>query len=137
MFTRKNAFVVWLLVGLTLGVYGLYMFHRLNRELAAALQLPQTPTLKWYSQLVPVWGVVGLHVTAKRVNRAADNIKVVSPTAVWLFWSWFFVGPYARLQAAINKVSDRRQLRPLPPVGGEFKNNTLGGLGGDRVSHGA
>jgi hypothetical protein len=116
MFTKRNPFAVWLLVGLTLGIYGLVLFHKMNRELATALQLPHTPTLKWYSQLVPVWGIVGLHVTAKRINVAARDVKVVSPTAVWLFWSWFFVGPYARLQAALNRAAGRWHNQPDHPA---------------------
>lgn len=118
--TKRNAFGTWLLVGLTLGIYALVMFERLNRELAEALHaLPselgrdherypgvRPAWSRWWSQLIPVYGIIGIHKTAQRLNQFAGH-KVVSPTASWLWWSWFFVGSYPYLQIGANRAVDR------------------------------
>lgn len=121
MLSKRNAFGTWLLVGLTLGIYALVMFERLNRELNQAngsqaflspegkLQPtypPRPAWSRWWSQIIPIYGIVALHKTAQAVNTYAGH-KVISPTAAWLFWSWFFVGTYPYLQIGANRAEDR------------------------------
>lgn len=125
MLSKRNAFGTWLLVGLTIGIYGLVMYERLNRELHEAeapsgtlhdAHPPVGPERtvnrnrpawsRWWSQFIPVYGIVGIHRTALRVNMYAGH-KVISPTASWLWWSWFFVGSYPYLQIGANRAADR------------------------------
>lgn len=106
MLTRKNAFATWLFVAITIGIYALVMFERLNRELAVTTGLPRTASTRWWSQLVPILGIVGIHGTAKRINTTA-GVKVISPTAAWLWWGWFILGPYAYLQIGANRGARR------------------------------
>lgn len=115
--TKRNAFATWLLIGITLGIYALVMYERLNRELADTLNQPtdivpvrgapsRPAWSRWWSQFIPVYGIVGIHRTALRVNMYAGH-KVISPTASWLWWSWFFVGSYPYLQIGANRAVDR------------------------------
>lgn len=110
MLSKRNAFGTWLLVGLTLGIYALVMYERLNRELATPpgpARLRTRPAWsRWWSQFIPIYGIIGIHRTVKRLNERVKH-KVISPTAAWLFWSWFFVGTYPYLQIGANRAVDR------------------------------
>ena len=100
---KQGRIGMWLLVGITLGIYGLFWYHRTNRDLMARLGRPRDAASQWWSQIIPIYSIVAVHITAERVNEAAGR-KVVSPVATWLFWSWFFQGVFVHLQGGVNIV---------------------------------
>ena len=39
----------------------------------------------------------------------AAGAKVISPTAAWLWWGWFILGPYAYPQIGANRTLSRAE----------------------------
>ncbi len=98
----------WLSI-LTLGIYYLVWYSRINKELAAVLGEPVPANGHWVNQFIPIWSWVGLGATAKRLNRA--HAAVGSPTRVGLFTTWFwapawFASQTRYLQRRINILHD-------------------------------
>jgi hypothetical protein len=106
---KQGAWGLWWLVIITLGIYYFVWYSRVNRELCAVLRTPVPADGQWWSQLIPIYGLIGLARTAKRVNAA--HAAVGSPTRVGVFTSWFWApawfGSHTRyLQRRINILHD-------------------------------
>lgn len=106
---KQGAWGLWWLVVITFGINYFVWYARINRELAAVLQTEVPSDGEWWSQLIPVYGVIGLARTAKRVNAA--HAAVGSPTRVGVFVTWFWAtiwfGSQTRyLQRRLNTLHD-------------------------------
>jgi hypothetical protein len=106
---KQGAWGLWWLCLVTLGVYYYVWYHRINKELAAVLGTPVPANGQWWNQLIPIWNLVGLGATAKRLNAA--HVAVGSPTRVGLFVTWFwapawFASQTRYLQRRINILHD-------------------------------
>lgn len=104
---RQGRVGMWFLVGITLGIYGLVWYARTNEGLASGLGVSRAADSRWWSQIIPIFNLVGIHESARRINDFAGR-KVISPVATWLFWSWFFQGSYVHLQGGVNRACDLR-----------------------------
>ena len=106
---KQGAWGLWWLVAITFGIYYYVWYARINRELAAVLRTAVPSDGKWWSQLIPIYGLIGLARTAKRVNAA--HAAVGSPTRVGVFVTWFwapgwFASQTRYLQRRINILHD-------------------------------
>ena len=106
---KQGAWGLWWLVIVTLGIYYYVWYHRVNQELSAVLRTPTPANGQWWNQLIPIWNLVGLGATAKRLNAA--HALVGSPTRVSVFVTWFwapgwFVSQTRYLQRRINILHD-------------------------------
>ena len=110
---RQGRIKMWFLIGITLGIYSLFWYERVNADLAARLGIPRTADSRWWSQLIPVLSIVGVHATAQRINALAGR-KVVSPVASWLFFSWFVQTSYVHLQGGVNRTLDLNPIANQP-----------------------
>jgi hypothetical protein len=100
---------LWWLVGITFGIYYYVWYARINRELAAVLRTEVPSDGQWWSQLIPIYNLIGLARTAKRVNAA--HAEAGSPTRVGIFVTWFwapawFASQTRYLQRRINILHD-------------------------------
>jgi hypothetical protein len=106
---KQGPWGLWWLTGLTLTVYYFVWYARINRELATVLKTDVPGNGAWWSQLIPIYNLVGLAKTAGRVNAA--HAAVGSPTRVSSFTTWFWApcwfGSQTRyLQRRINILHD-------------------------------
>ncbi len=106
---KQGAWGLWWLCIVTFGIYYYIWYHRINMELAAVLRMPVPANGQWWNQLIPIWNLVGLGATAKRVNAA--HAAVGSPTRVGMFVTWFwapgwFASQTRYLQRRINILHD-------------------------------
>ena len=104
-----GAWRVWWLVVITAGIYYFVWYERINRELALVLGIDVPPDGRWWSQLIPVYRLIGLARTAKRVNAA--HASVGSRTRVSVIVSWLFAPAWCAshtryLQRRINILHD-------------------------------
>jgi hypothetical protein len=116
---KQGPWGLWWLTGLTFGIYYVVWYHRINRELCSVLGRDVPADGQWWSQLVPVYGLVGLARTAGRVNAA--HAAVGSPTRVGSFMTWFLApmwfGSQTRyLQRRINILHDISAAKSVVPV---------------------
>lgn len=107
--TKQGAWGLWWLVGLTLGIYYFVWYQRTNRELAALTGTQAPADGQWWSQLIPIYGFIGLARTAKRINAA--HAQVGSPTRVssvvaWLWAPAWFSSHTRYLQRRLNILHD-------------------------------
>ncbi|MFC6010239.1 hypothetical protein [Nocardia lasii] len=99
----------WWLIGITIGIYYLVWFHKVNAELAAATGQPHAAWGRWWNQIIPIWGCVGIYRTAQRINEAhaARNSSVqVSPLIAWLVAPIWFFSQQRYLQRRVNSLGD-------------------------------
>lgn len=106
---KQGAWGLWWLVFVTLGIYYYVWYARINKELASVLRTSVPANGKWWAQLIPIYNLVGLGSTAKRVNAA--HAAVGSPTRVSVFVTWFwapgwFASQTRYLQRRINILHD-------------------------------
>jgi hypothetical protein len=106
---KQGAWGLWWLVIITFGIYYYVWYARINRELAAVLRTQVPSDGEWWSQLIPIYNLIGLARTAKRVNAA--HAAVGSPTRVGVFVTWFwaagwFASQTRYLQRRINILHD-------------------------------
>lgn len=106
---KQGAWGLWWLCLITLGIYYYIWYHRINQELAAVLRIAVPANGQWWNQLIPIWNLVGLGATAKRLNAA--HAAVGSPTRVGLFVTWFwapswFASQTRYLQRRLNILHD-------------------------------
>ena len=106
---KQGAWGLWWLVAVTFGIYYYVWYGRVNQEIARVLgtEVPSDGT--WWSQLIPVYNLIGLARTAKRLNEA--HARVGSPTRVsivvaWLWAPWWFGSQTRYLQRRINILHD-------------------------------
>ena len=106
---KQGAWGLWWLCLITFSIYYLIWYGRINRELSRILNEPVPANGNWWNQLIPIWNLVGLSATAKRVNAA--HAKVGSPTRVgpvtaWLWAPYWFASQTRYLQRRINILHD-------------------------------
>lgn len=106
---KQGAWGLWWLCLITLGIYYYVWYHRINKELAVVLRTPAPANGQWWNQLIPIWNLVGLGATAKRLNAA--HAALGSPTRVGLFVTWFwapgwFASQTRYLQRRLNILHD-------------------------------
>jgi hypothetical protein len=109
MVRKQGAWGVWWLSMLTISIYYLVWYGRINRELCAVLGTEVPSDGKAWSQIVPIFGIIGLARTAERLNQAlaqAGSTERVSPlTACLLAPIWFASHP-RYLQRRLNALAD-------------------------------
>jgi hypothetical protein len=106
---KQGAWGLWWLCVITLGIYYFVWYHRINREMCAVLGQPVPANGQWWSQIIPIFGLVGLAKTAGRLNACHQAIG--SPTRVNSFMTWFLApawfGSQTRyLQRRLNILHD-------------------------------
>ncbi|MGU3293872.1 hypothetical protein [Williamsia sp. M5A3_1d] len=109
MIRKQGAWGLWWLTIITLSIYYFVWYERINRELAVAVGVERTAWTRWWSQLIPVYGIVGLHRTAKRVNEAhamVGSSTRVSPFVTWFWAAGWFASHTRYLQRRINTLAD-------------------------------
>ena len=113
---KQGAWGLWWLTVITCGIYYLVWYQRINTELASATGQEQPAWAQWWSQIIPFYGLVGLHHTAKRLNEAhtaAGSTTQVSPFVTW-FWAPAWFGSHTRyLQRRINTLADVTSARAV------------------------
>lgn len=106
---KQGAWGLWWLCVVTLGIYYLIWYERINRELSHILGGPVAANGLWWNPLIPIWNLVGLSATAQRLNAA--HAKVGSPTRVGVVTTWlwayvWFASQTRYLQRRINTLHD-------------------------------
>jgi hypothetical protein len=106
---KQGAWGLWWLVVVTFGIYYYVWYARINKELASLLRISVPANGMWWAQLIPIYNLVGLGSTAKRVNAA--HAAVGSPTRVGVFVTWFwapawFASQTRYLQRRMNILHD-------------------------------
>ena len=106
---KQGAWGLWWLCVITFSIYYLIWYGRINSELGRVLNEPLPANGNWWNQLIPIWNLVGLSATAKRLNAA--HTKVGSPTRVgpvtaWLWAPSWFASQTRYLQRRINILHD-------------------------------
>ncbi|MGW5151317.1 hypothetical protein [Rhodococcus koreensis] len=106
---KQGAWGLWWLTVITFGIYYLVWYDRIGGELAATAGISREGWTRWWSQLIPIYGLIGLSRTAKRLNQAhtqAGSSTRVSPVVTWL-WAPIWFGSHTRyLQRRINILVD-------------------------------
>jgi hypothetical protein len=115
---KQGAWGLWWLVLITAGIYYFIWYARINRELASLLHRPVPTDGQWWSQLIPIYGLLGLAATAKRVNAAHAATGSPARISVVLTWLvapiWF--GSHTRyVQRRINLLADA-SAGPAAPI---------------------
>lgn len=102
---KRSPWGGWWLILITLGIYYFVWYHKINAELAVTTGKPQNGWAQWWSQIIPIYGLVGLHHTAKRLGEAIQSHGSgdrVSPAIAW-FWAPIWFGSQQRyLQRRMN-----------------------------------
>lgn len=106
---KQGAWGLWWLVAVTCGIYYYVWYSRVNKELARVLGAEVPADGQWWAQLIPVYNLIGLARTAKRLNEA--HARVGSPTRVGvfvacLFAPWWFGSQTRYLQRRLNILHD-------------------------------
>jgi hypothetical protein len=109
---KQGAWGLWWLCGITFGIYYFVWYQRINKELSAFNGTQLDGTCQWWSQIIPVYGIVALSRTAKRLNTAHVRVNSsvrVSPVVTWLWSALWFASSTRYLQRRINILSDIQQ----------------------------
>lgn len=106
---KQGPWGLWWLTIITGSIYYYVWYARINRELCAVLGHDVPANGRWWSQIIPFYGLVGLAKTAGRLNQA--HALVGSPTRVGTFTTWFWApmwfGSHTRyLQRRLNILHD-------------------------------
>lgn len=114
----QGAWGLWWLCLLTLSVYYFIWYARINGELSRTLGEPDVANGQWWNQLIPIWNLIGLAATAKRLNAA--HAKVGSPTRVGMVTAWlwapaWFASQTRYLQRRINILHDVLTAKAIVP----------------------
>jgi hypothetical protein len=109
MVRKQSAWGLWWLVGLTLGIYYLVWYARINRELCAVLGREVPADGKGWATIIPILNLIGLVNTAGRLNEA--HARVDSPvrvsTMTTLIWAPIWFCSHTRyLQRRMNSLAD-------------------------------
>lgn len=106
---KQSPWGLWWLTIITLSIYYFVWYHRVNRELFAATGTPAEANGAWWSQLIPIYNLVGLSKTAKRVNAAHTRVGSptrVSPVMTWLWAPSWFASHTRYIQRRMNVLHD-------------------------------
>lgn len=72
--TTRNPVTVWLLVLVTLGIYGIYWWYKTNEELAAYdPSIEVNPLLATLALFVPICNIVTVVRTGSRIGQAQQT----------------------------------------------------------------
>ncbi|RZK59284.1 MAG: hypothetical protein EOP27_00485 [Rhodococcus sp. (in: high G+C Gram-positive bacteria)] len=106
---KQGAWGLWWLTVITFGIYYLVWYDRIGGDLAATTGVSREAWTRWWSQLISIYGLIGLSRTAKRLNQAHTQVGSstrVSPVVTWL-WAPIWFGSHTRyLQRRINILVD-------------------------------
>ncbi|MFC9768100.1 DUF4234 domain-containing protein [Rhodococcus jostii] len=106
---RQGAWGLWWLTVITFGIYYLIWFERISGELADFTGAEREGWTRWWSQIIPIYGLIALSRTAKRLNQAHASVNSpvrVSPVVTWL-WSPIWFGSTTRyLQRRVNALAE-------------------------------
>lgn len=107
--SKQGPWSLWWTVYLTCGIYSLFWYDRINKELSSFLNEEVRDAGKWWSQLIPIYNLYARAQTAKLLNSALESVGSsvrVSPIMAGL-WASLWFGSYTRyLQRRINLLSD-------------------------------
>ena len=107
---KQSAWGLWWLVGLTAGIYYLVWYHRINRELAEVVgDFDPRAWTKWWSQIIPIFGIIALRRTAKRLNAAHESVQSPVRVSLIMTWLWapiWFSSHTRYLQRRVNALHD-------------------------------
>ena len=109
MIRKQGAWGLWWLTVITFSVYYLVWYDRINSELAAFTGSERKAWTRWWSQLIPVYGLIGLSRTAKRLNAAHASVNSsthVSPVVTWLWATIWFNSQTRYLQRRVNTLAE-------------------------------
>jgi hypothetical protein len=103
----RGPFAVWLLSLVTLGIYGLVWYFKINRELRdfhPSIQVK--PGLALLALFVPIAGWVSIYNTGKRIGQAQQLAGLGSGCSggLGLVASWFFALHTVYFQGQLNRV---------------------------------
>jgi hypothetical protein len=106
---KQGAWGLWWLVGLTFGIYYYVWYKRINDELLSITGEQRNLSAEWYSQLIPLYNIYALWLTAERVNGAhaalGSATRVAPMTAA--IWAPIWFSSHTRyLQRRINALAD-------------------------------
>ncbi|MBB3038422.1 DUF4234 domain-containing protein [Hoyosella altamirensis] len=106
---KQGAWGLWWLCMITFGIYYLVWFDRINTELATVTGSERAAWTRWWSQLIPFYGLIALSRTAKRLNAAhsqAGSSVRVSPVMTWLWSGLWFLSTPRYVQRRINTLAE-------------------------------
>ncbi len=103
---NRNPFAVIFFSIVTLGIYWLYWYYRINDEMRQHEPLVRcSPGWAAFSQLVPVAGFISHYNTATRIQRMelADEVpNTISPLVTIVLLFFFAVGYVFQVQSHLN-----------------------------------
>ncbi len=106
---KQGAWGLWWLCVITFGIYYLVWFDRVAAEMAEATSSPRDGMTKWWSQIIPIYGLIALSRTAKQLNQAHASLGStvrVSPVVTWLWSAIWFASTPRYLQRRVNILAD-------------------------------
>jgi hypothetical protein len=110
----QDAWAVWLLSIVTLGIYYLVWYYRINRELGlfAPAAVTVSPGLAVLAQLVPIVNLVGLARTAGRLNAAHASVgsAVRVSAGVTVLGAFWYASQTRYLQRRLNRLWETKAL---------------------------
>jgi hypothetical protein len=107
----RGPFAVWLLSLVTLGIYGLVWYFKINRELRdfhPSIQVK--PGLALLALFVPIAGWVSIYNTGKRIGQAQQlaGLGTACSGGLGLVAAWFFALHMVYFQGQLNRVWNGR-----------------------------
>lgn len=115
---KQSAWGLWWLCLVTLGIYYLIWYGRINSELGRISNEPLPANGTWWNQLIPIWNLVGLSATARRLNAAHAKVGSptrISPVTAWLWAPSWFASQTRYLQRRINILHDVLVAKAIVP----------------------
>jgi hypothetical protein len=104
----RDAWAVWLLAIVTLGIYYLVWYYKINRELQlfAPDEVTVRPGLAVLAQLVPIVNLVSLARTAGRLNAAHASIDspVRVSAGITILGAFWYASQTRYLQRRLNTL---------------------------------
>jgi len=118
--TRRSAWGVWWLSGLTFGIYYLYWYYKINAELRAFAPeaVKVDPALAMLAQLLPIFAWVSLANTSTRLNEAhrAISSPVRVSGGVAILGTFWFNSQTRYLQRRLNSLWDAQDTLSANPA---------------------
>ncbi len=136
---NRNPFAVWLLSAITLGIYFLYWYYQVNREIGG--HEPTVKTSPGISLLAAsplavftlfISALVSMYNTAVRIQRmemADDVSNQISPLVTVILLFFFGIGYYFQVQGHLNAHWDRHRLIASGRLAGSAPPSTLAAPG--------
>ncbi len=117
----RSPWGVWFLTLLTLGIYGLYWWYKVNEEVNDFdPSIEVTPVLSLLALFIPIANAVSIFRTGGRVGQAQQNSLGVNATNGWLGLLLAFLGAFhvVYYQSNLNKIwaNAGAAASPAPPA---------------------